>query len=153
MPITTREARERILGDLGSAAEQLALAVACLGEAYEQLSVMAADRMESEIYSPLQRAFGRAKRTRAQFAERVGAEPPGDLAEPIPGRTSQGAKAFIERAVGAATQADGLIADLQDTGMAIESGDAELRAGLAEIRDLLGPVPGNARQFLRTLGR
>ena len=37
--------------------------------------------------------------------------------------------------------------------MAIESGDAELRAGLAEIRDLLGPVPGNARQFLRTLGR
>lgn len=152
MPITTRESRERILGDLGRAAEHLALAVSCLGEAYEQLSVMAADRMEDRLYSPLQRAYGRAKRTRSQFAERIGMEA-GELAEPQPGRSSQGAKAFIERAAGAASQADGLIADLQDTGMAIESGDAELRAGLTEIRDLLGPVPADAREFLRSLGR
>ena len=152
MPISTREARERIVGDLGSAAEQLALGVACLGEAYEQLSVMAADRMETELYGPMQRAYGRTKRTRSQFADRVaiGVEQP---PEPEPGRASQGARAFVERAAGAATQADGLIADLQDTGYAIDVGDAELRAGLAEIRDLLGPVPAAARAFLRTLGR
>lgn len=152
MPISTREARERIVSDLGGAAEQLALGVACLGEAYEQLSVMAADRMEAELYGPMQRAYGRTKRTRTQFAERVGIEVE-DPSEPQPGRTSQGAKAFVERAAGAATQADGQIADLQDTGYAIDAGDAELRAGLVEIRDLLGPVPGAARTFLRTLGR
>jgi hypothetical protein len=35
----------------------------------------------------------------------------------------------------------------------IESGDAELRAGLAEVRALLEELPGTARQFLRILGR
>jgi len=35
----------------------------------------------------------------------------------------------------------------------IESGDAELRAGLSDVRELLDPVPAVARQFLRTLGR
>ena len=152
MPVSTREARERIVGDLGSAAEPLSLGVACLGEAYEQLSVMAADRMEAELYGPMQRAFGRTKRTRSQFASRTGIDVE-EPAEPLPGRASQGAKSFVERAAGAASQADGLIADLQDTGYAIDAGDAELRAGLAEIRDLLGPVPGAARNFLRTLGR
>ena len=152
MAISTREAREEILAQLGAAIERIAFAGACLSEAYEQLSVMAADRMEADLYSPLQRAYGRAKRTRSQFAERTSTEAPA-LVEQAAGRSSQGAKAFIERAAGAATQADGLIADLQDTGMAIESGDAELRAGLAEIRDLLGPVPAAARNFLRTLGR
>lgn len=152
MPISTQESHERIVGDLGAAAEQLALAVACLGEAYEQLSVMAADRMEADIYAPVQRALGRTKRTRSQFAERVGREA-SPIADPQTGRSSQGAKVFIERAAGATTQAGGLIADLQDTGMAIESGDAELRAGLSEIRDLLAPVPAQAREFLRTLGR
>ena len=152
MPVSTREARERIIGDLGGAAEQLALGVACLGEAYEQLSVMAADRMEAELYGPMQRAYGRTKRARSQFAARVGLELE-EVAEPQPGRASQGAKSFVERAAGAASQADGLLADLQDTGYAIDAGDAELRAALAEIRELLGPVPGAARGFLRTLGR
>jgi hypothetical protein len=35
----------------------------------------------------------------------------------------------------------------------IESGDAELRAGLAEVRELLDELPGAARRFLRILGR
>jgi hypothetical protein len=32
-------------------------------------------------------------------------------------------------------------------------GDAELRAGLVEVRELLGDVRGRAREFVRTLGR
>jgi hypothetical protein len=35
----------------------------------------------------------------------------------------------------------------------IEAGDAELRTGLAEVRDLLDDLPTRARAFLRTLGR
>ena len=35
----------------------------------------------------------------------------------------------------------------------IESGDAELRAGLVEVRELLDGLPGTARRFLGILGR
>ena len=42
--------------------------------------------------------------------------------------------------------------ELQDSLLPVESGDAELRQGLAEVRELLSlSVP--AREFLRTLGR
>jgi hypothetical protein len=37
--------------------------------------------------------------------------------------------------------------------MPVEVGDPELRAGLAEVRELLGEVPTRAREFVRTLGR
>jgi hypothetical protein len=35
----------------------------------------------------------------------------------------------------------------------VEVGDPELRAGLEQVRGLLGEVPGRARRFVRTLGR
>ena len=53
----------------------------------------------------------------------------------------------------AAAGGDRRIAELQDSMLPIESGDGELRAGLAEVRELLKQVPGAAREFLRTLGR
>jgi hypothetical protein len=37
--------------------------------------------------------------------------------------------------------------------MPVEVGDPELRAGLAEVRELLGDVRARAREFVRTLGR
>jgi hypothetical protein len=37
--------------------------------------------------------------------------------------------------------------------MPVEVGDPELRAGLAEVRELLGDVRSRAREFTRTLGR
>jgi hypothetical protein len=45
------------------------------------------------------------------------------------------------------------IAELQDSMLPIESGDPELRQGLAEVRELLAELPLGARDFLRTLGR
>lgn len=152
MAITAREARERILEELGAAVDGTAFAVACLGAAYEQLSVMAADRLEAELYRPVQKAYGRGKRTHDQFAERCGL-PGREFDSPSAGRPSQGVKAFVEGALHAAAAADHRIAELQDSMLPIESGDAELRAGLAEVRDLLGELPGAARDFLRTLGR
>jgi hypothetical protein len=152
MAITTREAREQILEELGAAIESLALAVACVGEAYEAVSVTAADRLEGEMYRPIQRAFGRALRAHSAFARGVGfGERTFD--QPAAGRPSQGAKSFIERAVEACGQADGRLSELQDSMMPTEFGDPELRAGISEVRELLGGVPNAAREFLRTLGR
>ena len=152
MAITQAEARQQILDDLGGANERIAFAVACLGTAYELLSIGPADRLEAELYGPVQRAYGRGKRTRMQFAERTGFEV-SEYESPSPGLKSQGAKAFVERAVVAAADADRRLADLQDTMLPVESGDAELRSGLSEVRTLLAVLPGNAREFLRTLGR
>lgn len=152
MAITQAEARQQILDDLGGANERIAFAVACLGTAYELLSIGPADRLEAELYGPVQRAYGRGKRTRMQFAERTGFEV-SEYESPSPGLKSQGAKAFVERAVAAAADADRRLADLQDTMLPVESGDAELRSGLSEVRTLLAVLPGNAREFLRTLGR
>src|SRR2546423_13397399 len=80
MAITTAEARRQILDDLAAALDQLGLAVACLSEAFEQLAVDAADRLEADLYRPVQKAYGRGKRTHAQFAQRVGLG--GDTFEP-----------------------------------------------------------------------
>jgi hypothetical protein len=152
MAISTDEARTQILDDLAAANDRLALAVACLGEAFELLDVMSAERMEDELYRPIQKAYGRGKRTHSQFAERVGL--PGDVFEtPAAGRTAQGARSFLERATEAAGEADRRLADLQDSMLPIEAGDAELRAGLGEMRELLGPVPTSSQRFLSMLGR
>ncbi len=152
MAMTAREARVQICDDLAAAIELLALAVACLTEAYEALDVDTADRLEAELFRPVQRAFGRAKRTHSRFAEGNGL-PALDVTSPEPGRSSQGVQSFVERASEAVTAADQRIAELQDSMLPIESGDAELRAGLSETRELLAPLPDSAQRFLRTLGR
>lgn len=152
MAMTALEARAQIGDDLAAAIEQLALAVACLSAAHEQLDVDTADRLETELFRPLARAFGRSKRTHARFAQRHGL-PKAEVVEPQPGRSPQGVKGYVERAVEAAGAADRRIAELQDSMLPIESGDAELRAGLSEARELLGELPAAARRFLRTLGR
>jgi hypothetical protein len=150
--ISTNEARQQILDDLGAAVDRIAFATASLGEAYEQLSVMGADRLEAELYRPAQKAYGRAKRAHSQFAERSGLADR-EFASPSPGRPSQGVKVFVENAVVAAAEADRGIAEIQDSSIALESGDAELRNGLIETREQLGKLPVAAREFLRTLGR
>ncbi len=152
MVVTADEARARILADLVAAADQVALALACLTEAFEQLDVATADRLEAELFRPAQRAFGRAKATHDGFAGRIG-RPAGEFGSPSAGLSSQGVKVLVERAVAAVAEADKIIAELQDSMMPIESGDAELRAGLGEVRELLAPVPGSAGALLRVLGR
>ena len=53
-----------------------AIALAALGAAYEQLDEHNADRLEAELFGPVQRAYGRAKSTHAQFADRDGLRGP-----------------------------------------------------------------------------
>jgi hypothetical protein len=63
------------------------------------------------------------------------------------------ARAALERASAALSDADATLATLQDSMLPVEVGDAELRAGLSAVRELVGPLPHRVRQLLRTLGR
>ena len=97
-------------------------------------------------------AYGRAKRTHAEFAGRHGLE--AATFEPQPtGLPSQGAAGFVAAAVEAADAADRGLAGLQDSMLPVEAGDEELRAGLKSVREPLAGVPGKARAFLSGLGR
>jgi hypothetical protein len=147
-----REARQEMLDTLGDAIDDIAAALAALGAAYEQLGTGPADRLEEELFQPVQAAYGRAKRTHAGFAQRQGL-PAGTFTPAREGLPSTGIRGFIDNAVASAAEADAELAELQDSMMPVEVGDPELRAGLAEVRELLGAVPPRAREFIRTLGR
>ncbi len=146
------EARQELLDTIAEAIDEIAAALAALGEAYEQLGTVPADRLEEELFQPVQAAYGRAKRTHAGFAQRHGL--PARTFAPAPqGLPSTGVRGFIDSAVESVADADGVLSELQDSMMPVEVGDPELRAGLAEVRELLGNVGGRAQEFVRTLGR
>jgi hypothetical protein len=149
---TTIEGRQRILDELGAAADEIAVALALLSEAYEHLDEQAAERLEEELFQPLQAAYGRAKRVHGGFAGRheLGGR---TFQTPSPVAPSNGPKDLIEAAVEATTKADGMLAELQDSMLPVEVGDVELRAGLSEVRELVGGTRGRAREVTRTLGR
>jgi hypothetical protein len=152
MAYTTAEARQQLLDDLAHAVDEIGVALAALGGAYELLDEHTADRLEEELFRPVQVAYGRAQRTHAGFAER--SRLPGRAFEPsIAGRASQGARSFLDTAVEAVAEADHLLVEIQDSMMPVEVGDAELRAGLAEARELVGPLEGRAHELVRVLGR
>jgi hypothetical protein len=152
MTYLTADARQRLLDDLAIAIEELALALAVLGAAYELLDEQSADRLEEELFRGVQTAFGRAQRTHASFAARYSL-PGRTFTQPSAGLPSQGARAFLTRAGEAISEADIALAELQDSMLPVEVGDPELRAGLAEIRTLVGELQGRANQFVRRFGR
>jgi hypothetical protein len=152
MAYTTAEARQELLDGFADAIEHIGLALAALGAAYEQLDEHNADRLEAELFGPVQRAYGRAKSTYAQFAERHGM-PSRTFATPSAGIPSTGAKGFIDNAVADTTAADGALSAIQDSSLPTEVGDVELRAALTDVREQLGGVRQRARELERTLGR
>src|SRR3954463_12095638 len=97
-------------------------AIAALAGGYEQLGTVPADRLEEELFGPVQAAYGRAKRTHTGFAQRHGL--PGGTLPPAPqGLPSTGARRFVDDAVAAVGDADAVLADLQDSMMPVEVGD------------------------------
>lgn len=152
MSYGTTNAREQLLGAIAEAADQLGVALASLGEAYEQLDEHTADRLEQELFSPAQRAYGRSQRTYAGFAARHGLATrtfvPASASAP-----SHGVRNLLAQAMQAVATADATLSTLQDSMLPVEVGDAELRAGLEEVRQLLAGLPGQARELIRTLGR
>ena len=151
MAYTTAEGRQEILDELAKATDELGFALGALGEAYEQVDEQTGDRLEEQLYRPVQGAYGRARRTHAEFAQRT--EMPGTTFEPVSPRAGAGARELIDDAVEAVGAADAILAELQDSMLPVEVGDPELRAGLSDVREHTSAVSSRARELVRTLGR
>lgn len=152
MPYTTADARQGLLDTVAGAIERLGVALSALGEAYEQLDERTAERLERELFGPVQLAYGRAQRTFTAFAERH--DLPTRAFAPAPAAApSTGAHGLIDGASHAVAEAERTLAELQDSLAPVEVGDAELRDGLRHVRELLAPLPGRARELERVLGR
>ena len=152
MAYTSAEGRQELLEGFAEAIENIGHALAALGAAYEQLDERNADRLEEELFGPVQRAYGRAKSAYAQFAGRYGIPTP-SFATPAPGIPSTGAKGFIDSAVADVAAADAVLSELQDSSLPTEVGDVELRAALTDVRSGLSGMRRRARELERTLGR
>lgn len=152
MAYTEAEARQELLDDLARATDRLAVALACLGAAYEQLDDQRSDQLEEQLFRPTQLAYGRAQRTHAEFADRHGV-PRRTFSAASPGPESQSAGELIERAAEAIRETEDAIGQLQDSMLPVEVGDVELRARLSEVRQMLDGLPGRARELIRVLGR
>ena len=144
MAYTSAEARQELLDSLASAIDQIGLGLAALGAAYEQPDEHNADRLEAELFGPVQVAYGRAKSAHAQFSDRYGF-PRRTFEAASPGLPSTRAKGFIDSAVQAVTETDSILAALQDSGLPAEVGDVEVRSAISEVRALLGGVRQHAR--------
>jgi hypothetical protein len=150
--MTDRETRQELLDGIAAAIDQLATALAALGTAYELLDERSADRLEEELFGPVQKAYGRAKRTYAGFAQRYSLAAR-EFEQPSSTSGSRDVRRFLDRAIEAVDEAEREFVELQDSMLPVEYGDAELRAGLADVRSLVANVRASARQFTRTLGR
>jgi hypothetical protein len=62
-------------------------------------------------------------------------------------------KGYLDAALEAVGEADLVLSTLQDSMLPVEVGDPELRAGLADVRELLGDLPARTRRFVSLLGR
>ena len=152
MPYAEVEARQQLLDALAEATDDLGQALASLGAAYEQLDEQQADRLEEQLFRPVQRAYGRAKRTHMEFASRYGLSDR-EFTMLSPGVPSTGVKGFIRNAVDSVERAEFELVALQDSSIAIEVGDVDLRSGLTEVRRLIDGLSQQARGFLRSFGR
>lgn len=152
MSYVAQEARQELLDEIAVAIDELGAGLAALGDAYEGLDEQSGDRLEEELFRPAQAAYGRAKRTHAEFAARHGL-PGRTFGAAAPGLPSTGVKGFIEAAADDIANADATLADLQDSLRPVEIGDPPLRAGLGEVRTLLGDLVTRAEQAVGRFGR
>ncbi len=152
MAYSAGEARQQLLDDVAAATDQLALSVAALGEAYEELDEQTADHLEEELFRPVQYAYGRLRRTHSEFAERF--RLPGRAFERSSGGMhSADPRVYVDRAVEAIERADLILAELQDSMRPVDVGDRELRDGLSETREAIAELPARARRLMRAQGR
>ena len=56
MTYTASEARKELLGEVAGAIEELSSAIAAVGEAYDAPDEAKADRIEADLFKPLQGA-------------------------------------------------------------------------------------------------
>src|ERR1700739_2681490 len=126
MAYTSESARRQLLDELAQAVEQLAIAIAALGEAYDEVDERTADVLEQQMFRPVQGAYGRARRTHAEFAARHQL-PARRFDAGSAGLHSGDPRVYLERAIDATERADHVIAEMQDSLLPVEVGDRELR--------------------------
>jgi hypothetical protein len=149
---TEAEARQQLLDDLAAPIDKLALALALLGMAYEQLDERTSERLEESLFRPVQLAYGRLQRTHGAFADRSGIERR-VFSSASPGAPSQTSGQLLETAADLIGQSDDAIGVLQDSMLPVEVGDVELRRGLADARLMLDGLPTKAHELVRVIGR
>jgi hypothetical protein len=149
---TTAEGRQQLLDDFAEAIDALAVALAALGDAYEQVDERTGDTLEAQLFRPLQLAYGRAQRGHTAFAQRSGLETRAFVPADPPGLTARAGE-LVEEAVERVLDADEMVSELQDSLLPVEVGDPEIRAELSGLREALDPLPKRARELTRTLGR
>ena len=152
MAYSSADARRQLLDSVAEATSEIGLALVLLGEAYERLDEQTAERLERELFAPMQLAYGRAQHTYAEFAARSSL-PTRLFERPPAGAPSHGVRELLDSAVQAAGRADASLSTLQDSMLPVEVGDPALRAGLEEVRRLIGGLALRARELVRTLGR
>ena len=97
MSYSANEARQELLDAIAEAIDEIAVALAALGGAYELLDETTADTLEEQLFRPVQLAYGRAQRTYAAFAERHGLRGR-SFATAASGLPSHGVAGFLEQA-------------------------------------------------------
>lgn len=152
MVYVSAEARQELLDSLAEAADELASALAALGGAYEALDEHTADALEEELFRPVQSAYGRAKRAYSEFAARHGHEDH-TFAPGTPGPPSLGPQGYLTASLEALDQCEAVLSELQDSMLPVEVGDPEIRAGLAEVRTLVGDALERGERFAGRIGR
>src|SRR3954465_11842634 len=100
MAYVTAEARRELLDTVAEATDELGIALTALGEAYDQLDEDSADRLEEQLFRPVQPAYGRAQRTHAEFSGRHGL-PARTFVPGSRGMPSGGVKGYLEVTVDA----------------------------------------------------
>ncbi len=152
MSFTSADGRAQLLDVIGAAADRLSVVLGLLSGAYDLLGEAAAERLEEEVFRPVQLAYGRIRRTYTDFAARHEMDGRAFATSPE-GAPARGVQGLLEAAVGEVLAADGELATLQDSMLPVEVGDEELRAGLSDVRTRLAGVPAAAREMMRTFGR
>jgi hypothetical protein len=147
------QARRALVDELLDAAAEISTAIAYASAAHERLDDTSADRLEAQVFAPLQKALGTLRRAAGGFAARHGDPAASSSAPPPEPHPSQGVAALLEGCGAAARTADEHLGALQDSLVLVELGDADLRAGVSDARRRLGEVPTALRAFTRTLGR
>jgi hypothetical protein len=152
MTYIASEARQRLLDTVAEAVDQMAAALAALGDAYEQLDVQRADALEESIFRPVQLAYGRAKRAHSDFAARHGL-PRRTFVAAAPGTPGRPPREPLQRALDALGEVELVLTELQDSMLPVEVGDPELRTALADVRSALAAAAERVGELLRLLGR
>jgi hypothetical protein len=148
---TSADARQQILDELARAVGHIGVALEALGEAYERMDEHSGDRMEEELFRPVQAAYGRSQRAHNGFAGRFNL-PTHAFEQPTP-QLPTDPRHGIEHAAEELRTADETLATLQDSMLPVEVGDPELRADISHMRELISPLPARARELVRVLGR